>query len=102
MRTDHDAFGWILNMADETVELYRWLLRLQELSFDVVNRAGIKNQAADALSKLWITGEDQTELNDELPVLIIEEDTTPKATAMVCDKCDGLRDVTPAPQFRRS
>lgn len=46
---DHEALRWILKMSDATGKLDRWSLRLQEIALYVVNRAGINNQATDAL-----------------------------------------------------
>lgn len=70
--SDNEGLRWMLNMADETVKLVILCVRLQELWFDVVNQAGIKNQVNDVLSMLETTWEDQTELNYEVLVLLIE------------------------------
>lgn len=50
-------------------KLARRCLRLSEFVFDVVHSAGIKQQAADELSRLKTKGEEVTPLNDEVPVL---------------------------------
>lgn len=49
IRTHHDALQWILNMADATDKSARWRLRLSELEFDIVHRAGVTHQPADIL-----------------------------------------------------
>ena len=84
IRTDHDALRWILNMADATGKLARWRLRLAEYEFDVVHRAGVKHQAADALSRLPTDGEDKAPLDDEIPVLVIQHDDEQTVSTVVC------------------
>lgn len=54
IRADDDDLRWIRKMADATGKLARWILSLQEVQFDMVYRAGIKNQTGAALSWLWI------------------------------------------------
>ena len=79
-------------MADATGKLARWQLRLSELEFDVVHRAVIKHQAADALSRLETSGADDSSLQDEIPVLLCEatKPTKPtKLTKSICFLCDG-------------
>lgn len=66
----------------------------KSLLFFVRNRTGIKNQAADALSRHGTTGEDQTELNDEVLVLLIEVCTTIEPMKNVCATCYVVRYVT--------
>ena len=49
--TDHSALCW-LNSLEPKGRLGRWVMALQEYSFDVQHRAGISNGNADALSRL--------------------------------------------------
>lgn len=63
------------------------------LQFDVVNRKLIKNISSDALSRLRRRVEDWTEVNDDLPVLIIKAGMTFDATSMACAICDVIKDV---------
>lgn len=95
IRTDHDALRWILNMADATGKLARWRLRLSKYEFDVVHRAGIKHQSADALSRLTTSGNDDTTLDDGIPVMILENGGT--SDGRVCYECDD--DETPTDAF---
>lgn len=46
---------------------------------DLVHRAGFKQQAADALSCLTITGENQASVEDDLPVAVLGNATESKA-----------------------
>lgn len=61
-----------LKLTDSTRIHAHWCLRLSEYAFDVVRRAGIKRQAAEALSRLQTTGEDPTLPEKDFPVLAID------------------------------
>lgn len=87
VRTDQDDLRFIIDMKDVTGKLARWRLRLQELSFDVVNREGVK-KPADALSRLETTGADERDLEDDIAVLLLE--MTFESTFCVCENCDAL------------
>lgn len=50
--TDHRPLLWMLTQREATGQLYRWILALQEYSFSVVHRDGVRHQNADALSRL--------------------------------------------------
>lgn len=50
--TGQDALEWILDLADSIGRLARYTLRLSKFSFEDVHKAGIKNLAVDAFSKL--------------------------------------------------
>ena len=49
--TDHSALRW-LHSVEPKGRLARWVMQLQEYSFNVTHRAGIANGNADALSRL--------------------------------------------------
>lgn len=68
---DHDALKWIINMVEATCRLVCWRLRLSGFEFDVVQRASIKSQAADALSRTETGGTINTDLDDDLPELVL-------------------------------
>lgn len=55
-------------MAEVTRKLMRSLFRSSDLELDIFICAGIKQQAADALSPLKNNGEDKKTLDDEVPV----------------------------------
>lgn len=67
VRTDHDTFKWKFSLADAIGRFVRWRLWSPEFYFDVIHRAGTKNQAADVLSPLETGGLDIAALEDELP-----------------------------------
>lgn len=71
--TDHYSLKWILNPTESIGRLARWRLRLLELEFHIIFRAGIKQRAADALSRLSTTEEDTKPLEDNFPILAIDE-----------------------------
>lgn len=58
-------------MSDASGKLERWSLRLSEFAFDIVHRAGFRNEAVDAHSKLSTVWSAKSNLNDEIPVLRI-------------------------------
>lgn len=73
IRTDQELLECcILNFTDITSRLARWRLRLSRFEFDVVLRAGIKHQAADALSRLHTLNEDTVPLDNDSPFLAID------------------------------
>ena len=54
--------------------LQRWRLRLQQFHFEIKHRPGAQHKAADAISRPATEGLDQTEIEDDLPVLMVEKD----------------------------
>lgn len=62
-------------MSDESGKLAKLGLRLSELEFDKVYCAGIKHQSADAFSRLPTDESNESELNNEIPVLSINPET---------------------------
>ena len=52
LRTDHSSLVWLRNFKEPEGQLARWLEKLQEYSFSVVHRQGIKHGNADALSRV--------------------------------------------------
>lgn len=71
--TDHDALRCILNMWDVTGKLVRWLIRLLEVTFDGLGRAGVKHKGTDALAWLLASGADNWRRN---PPLLLESTRT--------------------------
>lgn len=54
-------------------KLASWRLRLFEYNIEIVPRAGVKDQAADALARLPSTRVHSIELEDEIPVTILAQ-----------------------------
>jgi len=50
--TDHQALRWLREIESPTGRLARWMLELQQYTFDVKYRRGKLNRVADALSRL--------------------------------------------------
>ena len=71
---DHESLKWLLNQSDSTVRLQRLRLRLQPFDYEINHRPGAKHKAADAISRLATEGLDQTEINDDLTVLMVNND----------------------------
>lgn len=69
IRTEHIYLKWSLNVTDSAGRLACWRLRLPELDYGIIRRAGWKRQAADALSRLQVPGENSTPLKNDLLLL---------------------------------
>lgn len=63
----------MVNMSDVIGKLARWLVQLSELDFEVVHGAGLKYQAADALSHFFTTEMDKCPFKDDVLVLMLFE-----------------------------
>lgn len=53
-----------------------WKLWLQELDFEVVYRPGIKHNAPDGLFRLDTNGQDDSDIEHEIPVLALTKSDT--------------------------
>lgn len=72
VQTDHDSMKRILSLMDATTRSACWRLRLSKSGFDGLYCAGIKHQAASALSRLTATRDDQATIGDNLPVAALK------------------------------
>nr|GEX57620.1 reverse transcriptase domain-containing protein [Tanacetum cinerariifolium] len=52
VHTDHSALNYLFAKKDSKARLLRWVLLLQEFDFKVLDTKGVKNLAADHLSRL--------------------------------------------------
>lgn len=50
--TDCHSLTWLNNLKDPTGKLARWMLKLQQYSFDLIHRKGKLNVVPDALSRI--------------------------------------------------
>lgn len=55
VRTDLQAFKWMLDLKQSSDRLARWRLRLTKLGLEIQHRPGRKNIEADALPGLATT-----------------------------------------------
>ncbi len=86
-------------MSEAKGKLARWRLRLQEMDFEVVHRPGIVHRAADALSRLLTEGEDESPLDDEVPVLVVSPQSATRAdTLILCDDEAEIEDLRKRPE----
>lgn len=69
--TDHHALLWIPHPVDVTGKLAGFWLRLLEYGFEIVHRASVQFQVADALSTTPTTEIVRTELKNEIPVMVV-------------------------------
>lgn len=88
VRTYDDSLKWPLKMSIESEERARWHLRSPELGIDVVIRASLKHQAADALSTLRTDGVEAANIDDELPVCNMQN------TQRTCDDTHHVQKCT--------
>lgn len=65
------SLRWILNLTAASQQLVRWRFCFLEFHIDAVHRAGVRHQAADALSRVPSDGTNKTQLEDDLPVMVI-------------------------------
>ena len=55
LKTDHGALKWLYNFKDIQGQLARWIETLAQYTFEILLRAGIKHNNADALSRVDYT-----------------------------------------------
>nr|GEU54953.1 reverse transcriptase domain-containing protein [Tanacetum cinerariifolium] len=82
--TDHSALKYIFSKKDAKARLLRWILRLQEFNFKVVDTKGAENYAADHLSRLENPYEnvfDPKEINETFPLETISQEAVDILTA---------------------
>lgn len=65
-KTDHHAMRWIFNCSDPLAELTLLRLRFVEFYFEINYSAGVKQQAADALSRLSTNRTGVKDIHDEI------------------------------------
>nr|GFA69164.1 reverse transcriptase domain-containing protein [Tanacetum cinerariifolium] len=71
VHTDHSALKYLFAKKDSKARLLRWVLRLQEFNFKVIDTKGAENLAADHLSRLENPYEnvlDPKEINEKFPL----------------------------------
>ncbi|GJT84885.1 reverse transcriptase domain-containing protein [Tanacetum coccineum] len=80
---DHSALKYLFNKKDAKARLLRWVLRLQEFDFKVIDTKGAKNYAADHLSRLENPHEnifDPKEINETFPLETLNSVTSYQST----------------------
>nr|GEY19778.1 reverse transcriptase domain-containing protein [Tanacetum cinerariifolium] len=71
MYTDHSALKYLFQKKDSKARLLRWVLLLQEFTFNVIDTKGEKNLAVDHLSQLENPHQnvlDPKEINESFPL----------------------------------
>lgn len=69
METNHESLKRILNWTKSTDPLAHWRLRLSKRCVDAIYPVSTSQQSVDALCRLRRTGEYQTLLDDDVPVI---------------------------------
>ncbi|GJX64198.1 reverse transcriptase domain-containing protein [Tanacetum coccineum] len=68
VHTDHSALKQLFKKQDAKPRLIRWILLLQEFDMEIKDRKGIKNIAADHLSRIeYDESSDNSEVDDNFP-----------------------------------
>ena len=66
--TDHSALRYLFKNQDAKPHLIRWILLLQKFDIEIKDKKGVKNVAADHLSRLDNEDEEmEIEINDNFP-----------------------------------
>ena len=73
--SDQASLRWLITIAEPSGRLMRWRLRLSEFNFTIQYKRGVQNTQADALSRLATLGETTSDLDDEIPCFMVEEDS---------------------------
>lgn len=71
LRTNYHALLIILIQADATRKLASWRLKLLKYVSEIVHRAGLKHQSANALSEPRTTRVYNTELEEKISVIVV-------------------------------
>lgn len=72
-------------MKDAEGRLSLWKLRFSVFNNEVVQRAGVKHQAAYALSSLQKAGTDMKRIDDEIPLFLFAEEGDRGHRCSYCD-----------------
>jgi RNase H-like domain found in reverse transcriptase/Reverse transcriptase (RNA-dependent DNA polymerase)/Integrase zinc binding domain len=75
VRTDHAALTWLFDVDGDNRRLARWRLCLAEYDFTVKHRLGVIHQPADGLSRLRTEGHDESDLGDEIPCIVVADES---------------------------
>jgi hypothetical protein len=75
VRTDHAAITWLFDVDGDNRRLARWRLCLAEYDFTVKHRPGVIHQPADGLSRLRTEGHDESDLGDEIPCIVVADES---------------------------
>lgn len=59
VRTDHSPLLWLRDNVGKSTRLARWVLRLQDSTFELQHRPGAANRVADALSRNFLQQAEQ-------------------------------------------
>jgi transposase InsO family protein len=75
--TDHRACVALFQHRSPNLRIEKWRVQLAEFRFTVRYRPGSDNASADTLSRLVTEGHDESEFDDDLPTLLVDEDVAP-------------------------
>lgn len=84
IRTDNHALRAILSFADATGKRTGWCLQLSEFYFKVIHKGGVKQQVADALSRLSTSGADDIDIGDAIQVLAVQKQSRKEKRQLPC------------------
>lgn len=101
IRTDHESLRWILHLDTPSERVARWKLGLQEFDFEVFYRPGMEQLAPDGLYRLDTNGDDDTDIDDEIPVIDFAKVET-KTIDTFHDDYPASQQATPYPDLKQA
>ena len=75
LETDHQALRSILTTKNPEGRLARWIIKLQEMDFEIAFRPGARNKNTDFMSREWAPveeWEDDVPIPGAIPLVILE------------------------------
>lgn len=84
LRTDHHALQWVLKLADARGKLACWRLQLVTYDFEILHTAGMKQQVAETLFRLLTAVVDNSEVQNEIPVIAISRTKNTIRRSLLC------------------
>ncbi len=81
LRTDHKPLEWLATVSDAHGRRGRWIDMLQDYSFKIVHRLGMKHMNVDALSRNPVgSAVEDDDFSEEIQDIEIKQDDSIKAT----------------------
>ncbi len=84
MCTDHKPFEWLVTMSDAHGRRGRWIDMLQDFSFKIIHRPGLRHTNVDALSRNLVgLATDDDDFSEKIQDIGNTQTDTPKEKAEI-------------------